>query len=188
VRALAATAVAGLVVAGCGGGSDAGSKAADALFSADITANITVTSPGFTEGATLPERFTCDGTNISPSLRWEAIPEGTAELAVVVDDPDDDSGTYVQWVLVAIAPGNPGLAEDAVPEGAREAQQSDDRDRWRGPCPSEGESAHTFRFSVYALREAVPGSIDGDATVEEALDAIRERAIGKGVLSATYAR
>jgi Raf kinase inhibitor-like YbhB/YbcL family protein len=180
--------VAGLVAAGCGGGPDAGSKAADELFSADIPATITVTSPGFSEGATLPERFTCDGTNISPALRWEALPPGTAEVALVVDDPDDDSGTYVQWIVVAIPSATPGLAEDAVPEGARETQQSDDRDRWRGPCPDEGDGAHTFRFSIYALGEAVPGSIDGDATVEEALDAIRERAIGKGVLAATYVR
>jgi Raf kinase inhibitor-like YbhB/YbcL family protein len=174
--------------AGCGGGSDPGSDAADKLFSADIPANITVTSPGFEEGSTLPDRFTCDGTNISPSLRWSGVPEGTAELAVVVDDPDASGGTYVHWVVVAIPPATPGLAEDSVPDGAKQTRQSEDRDRWRGPCPPKGKAAHTYRFSVYALSEPVPGSVGGDTKLSTALDDIRERAKGKGVVSATFGR
>jgi Raf kinase inhibitor-like YbhB/YbcL family protein len=191
-RRLAATvgaAVVALAAAACSSGPDSGSKAADELFSADtIPASMTVTSTGFDEGGTLPERFTCDGTNISPSLRWENVPAGTAELALVVDDPDASSGTYVHWVVVGIPASLTGLAEDSVPEGARETRQSEDRDRWRGPCPPGGKGAHTFRFSVYALGEALPKSVDGDTSLPSALDDIRERATGKGVLSATYAR
>jgi Raf kinase inhibitor-like YbhB/YbcL family protein len=189
-RRLAGLACAGLAVAtaACGGSSDGGSDAADELFGADIPATITVTSPGFEEGAVLPDRFTCEGTNISPSLRWSGIPDGTAELALVVDDPDASDGTYVHWVVVAIPPTTPFLAEDSVPEGAKETRQSDDRDRWQGPCPPKGKGPHTYRFSVYALSEAMPGSVGGDTGLESALDDIRERASGKGVLSATFSR
>lgn len=48
---------------------------------------ITVSSPAFTAGAAIPQRFTCDGDNRSPPLGWAGVPAGTVEVALVVDDP-----------------------------------------------------------------------------------------------------
>src|SRR3989344_3184626 len=49
---------------------------------------LTLTSPGFENGTSLPARFTCDGENMSPPLSWGGVPEGTKSLALIMDDPD----------------------------------------------------------------------------------------------------
>jgi hypothetical protein len=54
---------------------------------------IAISSPAFTAGAAIPQRFTCDGDNRSPPLGWSGVPAGTAEVALVVDDPDAPRGT-----------------------------------------------------------------------------------------------
>ena len=39
-------------------------------------ANMNLTSPDFGEGGNIPERFTCDGKDISPTLKIDGIPKG----------------------------------------------------------------------------------------------------------------
>ncbi|MFN2590446.1 MAG: YbhB/YbcL family Raf kinase inhibitor-like protein, partial [Actinomycetota bacterium] len=50
-------------------------------------ATLTVTSPAFSDGGTIPTRFTCDGPGISPPLRW-AESKPAEEFVLVVTDPD----------------------------------------------------------------------------------------------------
>ena len=49
---------------------------------------VDLSSPAFTRGATLPVRFTADGTDVSPPLVWRGCPHGTRSFALVVEDPD----------------------------------------------------------------------------------------------------
>ncbi|HDJ24222.1 MAG TPA: YbhB/YbcL family Raf kinase inhibitor-like protein, partial [Candidatus Aminicenantes bacterium] len=34
-------------------------------------------SPVFEEGGWIPEKYTCDGENVSPPLEWNGLPDGT---------------------------------------------------------------------------------------------------------------
>jgi phosphatidylethanolamine-binding protein (PEBP) family uncharacterized protein len=45
-------------------------------------------SPDFSEGGNIPERFTCDGEDISPTLKIEGVPKTAKSLVLIVDDPD----------------------------------------------------------------------------------------------------
>ena len=54
-----------------------------------------VISSAFSEGTMIPRKFTCDDTNVSPPLKWSQAPEGTKTFAVICDDPDAPSGTWV---------------------------------------------------------------------------------------------
>ncbi|TIQ02755.1 MAG: YbhB/YbcL family Raf kinase inhibitor-like protein, partial [Mesorhizobium sp.] len=38
---------------------------------------LTLISPAFPAGGTIPERYTRDGQNVSPPLKWSGIPHGT---------------------------------------------------------------------------------------------------------------
>lgn len=174
------------VLAACASGQGPGPKAADALAAADVPATITVTSPAFGNGAPLPTRFTCDGTNISPSLRWQNLPPATAELAIVADDPDASGGTHVHWIVVAIPPNATGAAEDAIPEAAKLTEQSENRARWQGPCPPKGGDPHTYRFTVYALGKTT--GFSSSTKMVKALDGIRANAVAKGEIRATFQR
>lgn len=60
---------------------------------------IAITSNAFDEGGLIPSKYTCDGVDVSPPLRWDGIPEGAASIALICDDPDAPMGTWVHWVL-----------------------------------------------------------------------------------------
>ena len=163
----------------------AGSGSAQGLDAAEMPEVITVTSPDFAAGEQIPERFSCEGQDVSPELVWTGVPPGAVEVAVVVDDPDAPTGIYVHWVIFGLDPALSGLEEGQVPDGALQAQNSAGSVAYKGPCPP-GDSSHRYRFTVYALDEPL-GLPDGIG-VGEALDGIRDRALARGRLEARFER
>ena len=146
---------------------------------------ITVSSPAFTEGAAIPQRFTCDGENRSPPLAWAGVPAGTVEIALVVDDPDAPRGTYVHWVVDGLDPASTELAEGAVPPDARQLPNSAGKVGYTGPCPPGGP-AHHYRFTVYALQRRA--EVGADASPDAAIAAIEAAATARGRLIGTFGR
>jgi Raf kinase inhibitor-like YbhB/YbcL family protein len=146
---------------------------------------ITVSSPAFTEGAAIPQRFTCEGDNRSPPLAWAGVPAGTVGLALVVDDPDAPRGTYVHWVVVGLDPASTELAEAAVPPDARQLPNSAGKAAYTGPCPPGGP-AHHYRFTVYALQHTA--EVGADASPDAAIQAIEAAATARGRLVGTFGR
>jgi Raf kinase inhibitor-like YbhB/YbcL family protein len=115
---------------------------------------ISVSSPAFQEGRTIPSKYTCDGADISPALTWEGIPAGAKSVALISDDPDAPMGTWVHWVLWNLPPGAQGLPEHVPPDpelsdGARQGINDFGRAGYGGPCPPGG--THRYYFKVYAL-------------------------------------
>src|SRR6202011_4431692 len=43
-------------------------------------------------------RYTCDGEDVSPGLRWSDVPDGAASPALTCEDPDAPGGTFTHWV------------------------------------------------------------------------------------------
>jgi hypothetical protein len=72
-------------------------------------ASVQLTSSAFSEGAPIPVKYTCDGQDLSPPLRWSNLPGGTKSLALVCEDPDAPVGIWVHWVLYDIPPSLTGL-------------------------------------------------------------------------------
>lgn len=144
--------------------------------------SITVTSTAFRDGGTIPRKYTCDGEGVSPPLAWKGVPANTSALAVVVDDPDAPRGTFTHWVLLDLEPTTTSLAEGH--SGSTQANNSAGKAAYFGPCPPSG--THHYRFTVYALSEAT-GLANG-ADLAEALRAIDAKSIGRGRLTALFAR
>src|SRR5215471_20629120 len=62
-------------------------------------AEIKLTSSAFADGQMIPRQYTCDGINVSPPLEWSGVPKSARTIAIISDDPDAPSGTWVHWVL-----------------------------------------------------------------------------------------
>jgi Raf kinase inhibitor-like YbhB/YbcL family protein len=103
-------------------------------------------------------------------------------VALVVDDPDAPGGTFVHWLVHDIPPTVSGVGRGQVPEGGRQITNSSDGDSYFGPCPPSG--THHYRFTVYALPSGI--RLSDDATMDDALTAIYDKAIASGRLVGLY--
>ncbi len=148
------------------------------------TMTLVVSSPAFANKQSIPVRYTCEGEDISPPLQFTGIPEGTASLALIVDDPDapDPAApkmTWVHWLLYNLPPDTSGLPEavTAFPPGTELGTNDFGRTRYGGPCPPIGE--HRYRFKLYALDTMLPdlGRPDKEALLRAMDGHILEQAL-----------
>ena len=166
-----------LVLAGCGGDDPS-----EQLREAD--ASLRLTSPAFADGATIPQRFTCSGADLSPPLAIRDLPGDTRELALIVEDPDADR--FVHWSVVGIPPDTAAIPTGKVPAGAVQTENGFGDAQWGGPCPPEGDEPHRYTFAVYALD--APLGLGADASADEVRDAVGDHALARGTLAGTFGR
>lgn len=149
-----------------------------------------VTSKALTNGAPMrsPQVFTgAGGGNISPDLAWEAGPVGTKCYAVTCFDPDAPTGSgWWHWVLVNIPHDVLRLEAGQVPKSALPAPSDYGTLGYGGACPPEGDGAHRYIFTVYALKSFV--SEEALATAAMAAFHIHASKLAEGLLTVTYAR
>ena len=105
-----------------------------------------LTSPAFTHQAIIPQKYTCQGKDISPPLTISDIPEGAISLALITDDPDAPMGTWNHWLIWNIKPTKE-IKEDSAP--GTQGKNSWGRNNYGGPCPPRGK--HRYIFKLYAL-------------------------------------
>jgi Raf kinase inhibitor-like YbhB/YbcL family protein len=142
----------------------------------------TITSSALTEGGPIPTDYTCDGANKSVPLAWSGVPAGTAELALVMDDPD--SRGYVHWVVVGIPPGATSLGGGGpLPAGARDGRRTGGVG-YTGPCPPSG--THHYVFTLYAL--SAPLTVPATPTADEVRQAAANSTLATSTLTGTYRR
>ncbi len=108
-----------------------------------------IMSPAFEDGGRVPPKYTCDGDDVNPELRFADVPENAVSLAIIIDDPDSPSGNWLHWSVWNLAPSMRVLPEDASLKGAMEGETDFSEIGYGGPCPSYGE--HEYRFIVFAL-------------------------------------
>jgi Raf kinase inhibitor-like YbhB/YbcL family protein len=144
-------------------------------------ADLVLSSDAFREGGAIPRRHTCQGEDLSPPLAWSGTPDGTAALAIIVDDPD--ARGWVHWVAYDIPADGGRLAEGASGGGPfREGETTWGTVGWRGPCPPSG--THRYVFSLLALDEPLGDA--GPLTAEELRSRARGHVLAEARLTGTY--
>lgn len=151
--------------------------------------SITITSPAFKEGGMIPKKYSCDGEDISPPLRWENIPENTKSIALISDDPDAPVGTWIHWVIYNIPPETSELGENiptdnVLNDGTIQGKNDWDRIGYGGPCPPGG--THRYFFKIYALDSVL--ELKPGATKNELLGAMQGHILAEGQLMGKYKR
>lgn len=150
---------------------------------------LVITSSAFSEGQTIPTRYTCDGSDVSPDLAWSGVPEEAASLALICDDPDAPMGTWVHWVLFNVPADADGLPAEIPPDatlenGACHGTNDFGKLGYGGPCPPGG--THRYFFKLYALDTEL--KIDSGITKAQLLEATEGHILAEGQLMGTYSR
>ncbi len=119
--------------------------------------NITL-SAEWPEGGDIPARFRGHvfRTNLSPALTWSALPEGTIELALAVQDPDTPLSGASTHLVALIDPATISELRDGELSAVSAAPgvvlgRGSIRVGWAGPLPPKGHGPHRYVFQLYAL-------------------------------------
>ncbi len=108
--------------------------------------NLTVTSTSFSNNASIPMKYSCEGMEVSPPLQISNIPSGARSLAIILHDPDAGQNGFTHWVAWNIS------VDGNIPEGFKGGDQGKNgagQSGYKGMCPPTG--THHYHFKVYAL-------------------------------------
>lgn len=151
-----------------------------------------LTSPSFDHGTPIPERHRGRllRANISPALAWTAPPPGTAELVLVVQDPDAPGRQPATHALsLGIDPSlheipENGLTNPSPVPGLKHGKGALGRRGWAGPLPLRSHGPHSYVFQLFALdyHPELPDTF----TLTDALDAMTGHVIARARLDGTY--
>jgi Raf kinase inhibitor-like YbhB/YbcL family protein len=159
------------------------------LWAEGALMTIAVESSAFSEGGTIPRQYTCDGKDISPPLSWKGVPEKTKSLALICDDPDAPSKTWVHWVLFNLPPQTKALPEgvparESVSGGRTQGVNDFGKIGYGGPCPPSG--THRYFFKLYALDTEL--KLSSSATKADLERAMKGHIVAEGALMGKYSR
>jgi Raf kinase inhibitor-like YbhB/YbcL family protein len=145
----------------------------------------TLSSPAFGEGAAIPARYTCDGEDESPEIRWSGAPDSTRALALTVLDPD--AHDFVHWLVYDI----PGTSDGTLPAAMSTASNEPPQGRngfgkrgYGGPCPPSG--THHYVFTIYALDG--PLGLAGTPTRSQIESAMQGHILARTTFTSVYKR
>jgi Raf kinase inhibitor-like YbhB/YbcL family protein len=149
-----------------------------------------LSSTAFWPGRSIPQKYTRDGQNISPPLKWSAPPNGTHSLALICDDPDAPRRTFTHWVIFNLPADSYELAEGAsttksLPRGATQGTNDFGDIGFVGPSPPPGKPHH-YSFKLFALDQSL--DLAPGATKDQLLAAMQGHILGETQLIGTFAR
>ena len=87
---------------------------------------LTLTSPDFTDGGVIPNKFTqADPAPVSPKLDWTNVPDGTQTFVLLLHDPDVGFQKKTDDVLHWMAFNIPGTATGLAGGQSADAKMPD---------------------------------------------------------------
>jgi Raf kinase inhibitor-like YbhB/YbcL family protein len=148
---------------------------------------LTLRSPAFEPGGPILARFDHERGDLSPALTWDGVPEGTAALVLLVDDPDAPvEGSFVHWVLCNLDSARQGVAAGEVPAEATAGANGFGRPGYLGPAPPPGDDPHHYVFRLLAVDEQV--SLPGLPSYQDVDAAVAGHTLAEARLVGTYQR
>ena len=150
-----------------------------------------VESDAFREGEIIPVKFTCEGADVSPPIRWSGVPEGTKSFVLIMDDPDAPIGTFTHWVVYDIPAGVRSFEENLPKvehlDGIKQGVNDFGRIGYGGPCPPKGHGYHRYFFKIYALDLESLG-LSPAANRRQVEERMKGHIVGEGYLMGRYKR
>lgn len=147
-----------------------------------------LTSAAAKDGGSMPADYTCDGTGSTLPLAWSGAPAGTKEFALMMTTLPGDGTTKWNWVLYHIPATTGRLVKDSFLVGTLGVGSDGPGMVYNPPC-SQGPGAKVYRYTLYALSDAVaPGVPEAQVTGDVLTKAIAPLTLGTASLSTSFAR
>ena len=149
--------------------------------------SIEVRSSVFEHENAIPQKYACDGDDVSPPIEWRGVPAEAQSVALIANDPDAPGGTFTHWVVFNIPVGESGF-EEGVPNttrlanGAVQGVNDFKKIGYGGPCPPDG--IHRYFFQVFALDTEL--DLSGDVTENELREAMQGHVVAEGEVMGKY--
>jgi Raf kinase inhibitor-like YbhB/YbcL family protein len=163
---------------------------AKTLLNARFGTKLQVTSPAFTSGDRLDERYTQNGAGMSPPLAWTKGPPGTVSYVVLAEDSGvNQPEPIVHWIIYNISPAARGLPQEipttaTLDGGAAQGKNIAGKVGYIGPKPPSGQT-HPYHFEVFALSTKL--DIDPEKADRAAIvSAMKNRVLASGDVFANY--
>jgi phosphatidylethanolamine-binding protein (PEBP) family uncharacterized protein len=154
---------------------------------------LTVTSQHFADGATMALEQCAKaigGADLSPQITWSALPPGTAQLLLVVEDIDVPLSKPGVHCLALIDPAvgqlEPGALNARQPGTGVQLMRSTVGRGYHGPAPIKGHGPHHYVFELFALATLV--APQPRARPRVFLPAVTASVLGRGRLTGVYER
>ncbi|GAA4616868.1 YbhB/YbcL family Raf kinase inhibitor-like protein [Actinoallomurus liliacearum] len=110
------------------------------------------------------------GEDLSPALTWSSAPGGTAQLLLVVEDPDAPTPMPFVHCVALLDPSVTGLAHGALgagsPSDGVRVLRSGIGSGYFGPAPPKSHGPHRYVFQLFAL--ATPVTTSSSRALESA--------------------
>lgn len=144
--------------------------------------NMTITSPVFSNGDSIPAKYTCEGVNINPPLNISTVSIFARSLVLIVDDPDSPSKDFTHWILFNIKPETTSIDENSIPKESIEGMNDFSEPNYGGPCPPKGE--HRYEFKLYSLDTIL--NLEKGAIKKQVLEAMKGHILEQTKLIGKY--
>jgi len=158
---------------------------------------MSLTTTAWTDGGTIPAKYTQAGAQVSPALAWTA-PDDAVSFVVIARDADTAIGNgtddILHWMLWNIPKGTRALPEGVpqgsqLPDGTRQISASGPY--YRGPGAPASGPAHHYVFEIYALDATIDVPAVGQSPAQTraaVMAAMAGKVRGKGSLVGLFKR
>ena len=144
--------------------------------------NMELSSPAFQKNQQIPEKYSCKGASVNPPLSISGVPTNAQSLALVLEDPDAPSGTFIHWILWNISPDLKEIIENSIPSGVTVGTNSAGSQKFVGPCPPSG--SHRYIFKLYALDTSL--TLPEEAKRQDLDTVMKDHIVGEAELLGVY--
>lgn len=161
-----------------------------ATSTANATGSLRLTSTSFQDGAKISKRYSGDGDDVSPALKWSAGPAKTKSYAVSCEDPDAPGGVWWHWIVFNIKPTTTEFGENVpktakLAQGVAQGRNDFGKSGYNGPAPPPGK-LHHYVFTVFALDSEL--ALQANCSKSEFKNALKGHILDQGQLTGVYER
>ena len=150
-----------------------------------------ITSPDFKAGEEIPKKFGYKFGNVTPTIEFHNIPEGSITIGLIMDDPDAMGAVgkiWVHWLVCNYQDERTNIDDRTISlplsvNGVQVEGKTDfDEIGYGGPAPPDRR--HTYVFKGYALDKML--DLKEGYSKQELEESMKDHILAEAKLTGTF--